>query len=167
MPAAKLAKDKAADALRSIGEAARELDLQTHVLRYWEGKFPRQLKPIKRADGRRLFRPADMEALRAIQTLVHERGMTLKGAKSLLTEQGVEAVLNGSARLGASDPALPDAADSPARDLQQRVSEAFAAPIEDAASSKGHGSRERLKTALFEMADLKRRLGNKRTQWAA
>ena len=81
--------EKSSTAFRSIGEAAAELGLETHVLRYWESKFPRDVKPVKRSDGRRLFRPQDIDALRAIQILVHERGLTLKGAKSLLAEQGL------------------------------------------------------------------------------
>jgi len=132
MAARKLRK-KSADALRSIGEAAKQLGLQAHVLRYWETKFPKQVKPIKRSDGRRLFRPEDMSALRAIQILVHERGMTLKGAKALLGEQGVEAVLSGDARLVAIEPATrveaPVSVPSPARDLQKAVGAAFGADI--------------------------------------
>ena len=87
MTAASKKVEKSADAYRSIGEAADELGLQPHVLRYWEGKFTRHLKPLKRPDGRRMFRPEDIVALRAIQLLVHERGLTLKGAEQLLNEQ--------------------------------------------------------------------------------
>jgi len=71
--------------------------------------------------------------LRAIQILVHERGMTLKGAKALLGEQGVEAVLSGDARLVAIEPATrveaPVSVPSPARDLQKAVGAAFGADI--------------------------------------
>ena len=72
--------EKSSAAFRSIGEAASELGLETHVLRYWETRFPKEVRPVKRPDGRRMFRPEDMDALRAIRALVHERGMTLKGA---------------------------------------------------------------------------------------
>ena len=113
MTASRNRVEKSANAFRSIGEAAAELGLETHVLRYWESKFPRDVKPVKRADGRRLFRPQDIEALRGIQILVHERGMTLKGAKSILAEQGLAAVLSGAAKLGT--------AASPARELQKKV----------------------------------------------
>jgi len=169
MAARKLRK-KSADALRSIGEAAKQLGLQAHVLRYWETKFPKQVKPIKRSDGRRLFRPEDMSALRAIQILVHERGMTLKGAKALLGEQGVEAVLSGDARLVAIEPATrveaPVSVPSPARDLQKAVGAAFGAdiPTED---SQATGSTERLQNVLVEMTDIKRRLDALRAARAA
>ena len=173
MPAQKLRKEKAADALRSIGEAAGELGLQTHVLRYWEGKFPKQVKPIKRSDGRRMFRPQDMDALRAIQILVHERGMTLKGAKSLLVEQGVHAVLSGSARLLGGISGSPDTdiliqpQPSPARDLQRVVSEAFGAEIVEAPAEEATGSPERLQNVLVQMTDIKRRLDRLREERAA
>ena len=178
MTARKLRKEKSADALRSIGEAARELDLQAHVLRYWETKFPKQVKPIKRSDGRRLFRPQDLEALRAIQILVHEGGMTLKGAKAILAEQGVNTVLNGDARLNPAAAvdieiaSVPDntvtPAPSPARDLQQAVSNAFGAELpSDDIPSGATGSVERLQSALSEMTDIKRRLDALRANRAA
>ena len=93
-------KAKSADAYRSIGEAAKEIGLPTHVLRFWETKFT-ALKPVKRPDGRRMFRPQDMEALRAIQVLLHDQGLTIKGAQKMLKEQGVQSVLSGEARVGA------------------------------------------------------------------
>lgn len=174
MPAQKLRKEKSVDALRSIGEAAGELGLQTHVLRYWEGKFPKQVKPIKRGDGRRMFRPQDMDALRAIQILVHERGMTLKGAKTLFAEQGISAVLSGSAKLivangGAAGVDLPATTPrpSPARDLQQVVSEAFGAELPEPRVTEVTGSPERLETVLGEMTSLKARLDAMRAQRAA
>ena len=179
--AARKLRSKSNDALRSIGEAAKLLGLQTHVLRYWETKFPKHVKPIKRSDGRRLFRPKDIDGLRAIQMLVHEGGMTLKGAKAILTEQGVAAVLGGEARLGNITPsaievdmtpqAAPIAQPSPARDLQQAVSNAFGAELsqdETATSTPdATGSTERLQSVLVEMTDLKRRLDAMRTTRAA
>lgn len=167
MTARPIRKEKSADALRSIGEAASELDLQAHVLRYWETKFPKQVKPIKRSDGRRMFRPEDIEALRAIQILVHERGLTLKGAKALFQEQGIEAVLSGNARLVAPAPqSVKTIQASPARDLQQAVSKAFGAALPEA-SPDATGSPDRLQNALIEMTDLKRRLDALRAARAA
>ena len=150
--------EKSADAYRSIGEAAKELDLPTHVLRYWETKFPRQLKPVKRADGRRLFRPADLDALRAIQTLVHTRGMTLKGAKALLNEQGIEAVLSGEARLGSEEMQRPAV-----HDMQDKVRSAFGADE----AVRESGTPERLQAVLTDLTDLKARLDAVRVSRAA
>ncbi|MEO0983178.1 MAG: MerR family transcriptional regulator [Pseudomonadota bacterium] len=174
MPAVKARADKSAEAFRSIGEAASELGLQTHVLRYWEGKFPQLIRPIKRPDGRRMFRPADMEAMRAVQILVHERGLTLKGAKSLLGEQGVEAVLSGDVRLTSRPPAetlegtAPKLTENPAHALQKSVKDAFSGPS-DAAEARDldPSATKRLETVLGEITDLKRRLDAARLRKAA
>lgn len=159
MTASRNRVEKSAKAFRSIGEAAAELGLETHVLRYWESKFPRDVKPVKRSDGRRLFRPQDIDALRAIQILVHERGLTLKGAKSLLAEQGLQAVLSGAATLGHGTTAA-----SPARELQQTVAKAFNTeiPLETAPERQ-----ERLEGALVGLTDLKARLDAMRVRRAA
>ncbi len=162
MSRAKSATMKSPDAYRSIGEAAAEIGLQPHVLRYWEGKFPRQIKPVKRRDGRRMFRPSDMEALRAIQILVHERGMTLRGARGLLTEQGVEAVLNGIATVTSFT--SQKYVEGPARQLQKSLSNAFDGKQPANDSNVGHA---RLKSVLDEMNDLKARLDAARLKSAA
>ncbi len=156
--------EKTADAFRSIGEAAAELGLQTHVLRYWETKFSQYIKPVKRRDGRRLYRPQDMDALRAIQMLVHQRGMTLKGAKALLVEQGMETVLRGEARVIAASADELKASPSPARALQENVREAFNAEYE---TKPERTSQARLETVLTEIEDVKRRLDAARVRRAA
>ncbi|MEM1106594.1 MAG: MerR family transcriptional regulator [Pseudomonadota bacterium] len=154
--------EKAPDAYRSIGEAAKELDLPTHVLRYWETKFPKQVRPVKRPDGRRMFRPQDIDGLRAIQTLVHRRGMTLKGAKALLAEQGIDAVMRGEAMV------VPVAAERPAapavHEMQAQVAEAFGA---EQAPKLSPARRERLETVLSDLVDLKARLDALRLKQAA
>jgi DNA-binding transcriptional MerR regulator len=154
MTALKSRIEKSSSAFRSIGEAASELGLETHVLRYWETRFPKDIRPIKRDDGRRMFRPQDMDALRAIRILVHERGMTLKGAKTILAEQGIEAVLGGTATLSA---AVLEAVPSPARELQASVARAFAPPDRKA----------RLEEALQELTDIKGRIDAARARRAA
>ena len=73
---------KANSALRNIREVADELSLEPHVLRFWEKEFP-QLKPMKRR-GRRYYRPEDMVMIRQIQSLLHEKGYTIKGARAIL-----------------------------------------------------------------------------------
>ena len=45
--------EKSPDAYRTISEAGEEAGLPPHVLRFWESKFA-QLKPVKRAGGRRM-----------------------------------------------------------------------------------------------------------------
>jgi DNA-binding transcriptional MerR regulator len=82
---------KSPDAFRTISEVAEWLGIQAHVLRFWESKF-RQVKPVKRAGGRRYYRPADMQLIGGIKKLLHDDGMTIKGVQKILKEQGVEHV---------------------------------------------------------------------------
>jgi DNA-binding transcriptional MerR regulator len=74
---------KGPDAFRTIGEAAMEIGVQPHVLRFWETKFS-AVSPLTRAGGRRYYRPRDMELLRTIKNLLHDQGFTIKGAQKHL-----------------------------------------------------------------------------------
>ena len=79
---------KAAGAFRTTTEVATELDLPAHVLRFWEAKFP-QLTPLRRAGGRRYYRPEDVELLRRIRQCLHQEGYTIRGVQKLLREGGL------------------------------------------------------------------------------
>lgn len=85
--------DKSEDAFRTISEAAEELDLPQHVLRFWETRFP-QIRPMKRGGGRRYYRPDDVELLRVIRHLLYNDGYTIKGVQRMLKERGVRDVLS-------------------------------------------------------------------------
>lgn len=74
---------KSAAAFRTISEVASDLDVQPHVLRFWESKFP-QIKPLKRGGGRRYYRPEDVDLLRRIRVLLYRDGYTIKGVQKLL-----------------------------------------------------------------------------------
>lgn len=74
---------KDAGALRTIGEVSATLGIKPHVLRYWEEQFP-SLRPLKRAGGRRLYRPEDVAQVRRIHALLSGRGLTLKGARAAI-----------------------------------------------------------------------------------
>ena len=82
---------KSPDAFRTISEVADWLGIQAHVLRFWESKFT-QVKPIKRAGGRRYYRPNDMLLLGGIKQLLHEDGFTIKGVQKILREEGMSHV---------------------------------------------------------------------------
>ncbi|MDG3040361.1 MerR family transcriptional regulator [Roseicyclus marinus] len=82
---------KSSQAFRTIREVADWLDVAAHVLRFWESKFP-QIKPVKRAGGRRYYRPADMELVGGIKVLLHDRGMTIRGVQKMIREEGVATV---------------------------------------------------------------------------
>ena len=83
---------KAPDAFRTISEAAELLDTPAHVLRFWESKFA-QLKPVKRAGGRRYYRRSDIDLLAGIKLLLHDQGMTIRGVQKLLQEKGRQHVM--------------------------------------------------------------------------
>ena len=86
--------EKSADAFRTISEVAEDLDLPQHVLRFWETRFP-QIRPLKRAGGRRYYRPADIILLRSIRQLLYDQGYTIKGVQRLLREQGARGLRVG------------------------------------------------------------------------
>lgn len=79
--------EKSPDAFRTISEAAEELDVPQHVLRFWETRFS-QIKPMKRAGGRRYYRPADIELLKGIRSLLYKEGYTIRGVQKILKEDG-------------------------------------------------------------------------------
>lgn len=82
-PAAK----KAPSAFRTISEVADELNVQQHVLRFWETKFS-QIRPLKRGGGRRYYRPEDVDLLKTIHRLLYSEGYTIKGVQKLFREKG-------------------------------------------------------------------------------
>lgn len=82
---------KSPEAFRTISEVAELLDTPAHVLRFWESRFP-QIRPVKRAGGRRYYRPADVALLAGIRKLLHDDGVTIRGVQKILREQGIRHV---------------------------------------------------------------------------
>lgn len=76
--------DKAVGAYKTISEVSEKLDLQAHVLRFWEKQFF-QLRPMQRSGGRRFYRQEDIDLLQTIKTLLHVDGYTIKGAQNILS----------------------------------------------------------------------------------
>jgi DNA-binding transcriptional MerR regulator len=104
---------KAADAFRTISEVSQTLDVPQHVLRFWEGKFP-AIKPLKRAGGRRYYRPEDIDLLRGIRTLLYGEGYTVKGVQKLLREGGAKHICEVG-RIGVRKAGRPSVAAEPAQ----------------------------------------------------
>lgn len=71
----------------SIGEVAARVGVPTHILRYWETRFP-QLRPLTRAGRRRYYRPDDVALVRRINTLLGDEGYTIRGVQTLLASEG-------------------------------------------------------------------------------
>ncbi|MBN9590350.1 MAG: MerR family transcriptional regulator [Alphaproteobacteria bacterium] len=97
---------KSAEAFRTISEVADELDVPQHVLRFWESRFG-QIRPVKRAGGRRYYRPEDIDLLKGIQALLYGEGFTIKGVQKVLKERGVRHVA-ALGRDGATPPVAPE-----------------------------------------------------------
>ncbi len=83
--------EKSPDAFRTISEVAEWLDIPTHVLRFWESRFS-QIKPVKRAGGRRYYRPSDMRLIGGVKVLLHDQGMTIRSVQKTLREEGIKHV---------------------------------------------------------------------------
>ena len=105
---------KSAEAFRTISEVADELEVPQHVLRFWESKFP-QVKPLKRAGGRRYYRPDDVVLLRRIRQCLYDQGYTIKGVQKLLREGALKSE-------EASRPAAPAPLPRPAKNDTLRAS---------------------------------------------
>lgn len=97
--------EKSAAAFRTISEVSGDLEVPQHLLRFWETKFA-QVRPMKRAGGRRYYRPEDIALLRRIRDLLYAEGYTIRGVQKLLRERGVKGVVaNADAGAASSAPA--------------------------------------------------------------
>lgn len=124
---------KGPDAFRTISEAAEELNVPQHVLRFWETKFA-FIRPMKRAGGRRFYRPADIAVLRGVRRLLHDEGYTIKGVQKLHREHGLKRLISAGAGQGATSTTSQPAAEA------------------------ATGSTEALQTALRDLEAAKQRL---------
>jgi DNA-binding transcriptional MerR regulator len=124
--------EKSRDAFRTISEVAELLDTPAHVLRFWESRFP-QIRPVKRAGGRRYYRPSDVALLSGIKRLLHGDGLTIRGVQKVLRENGIRHVMalaDGSIAQDALEDTLADTEPGP-----QPVAEILAFP--DPAAGRG------------------------------
>ena len=78
---------KKEQAFRTITEVSNWLKTPSHVLRFWESKFS-QIKPVKRAGGRRYYRPEDLKLIGGIKCLLHDKGTTIASVKELIKTKG-------------------------------------------------------------------------------
>ncbi len=126
--------EKSPEAFRTISEVASELDVPQHVLRFWETRFS-QIRPMKRAGGRRYYRPEDVDLLKGIRTLLYGEGYTIKGVQKILREKGVAHVIaigRGEAR---PEIAPVDVARALLPEKARKVADAREAPAAAAAAS--------------------------------
>jgi resuscitation-promoting factor RpfA len=131
--------DKSPDAFRTISEVAEHLETPAHVLRFWESRFP-QIRPVKRAGGRRYYRPSDVSLLTGIKRLLHEEGMTIRGVQKILREQGVRHVSGLSGDAGFADTDADIEGDATFGDVENGVVDANPVSIDTRPMS---GARDR------------------------
>lgn len=142
--------DKSPDAFRTISEAAEELDLPQHVLRFWETRFA-TIKPLKRGGGRRYYRPEDVLLLRGIRHLLYDQGFTIKGVQRILKDQGPRYVIAVGEGKAIEDilPMIEEAeAAGDAAEIEEAMMQASAALDAE--------SREKLSDVLRELLECKR-----------
>ena len=108
-----VSSEKSDRAFRTISEAAAVIGVPQHVLRFWETRFP-QLQPLKRGGNRRYYRPADMALLETIRSMLHDRGLTIRGAKLALVEDVQAGRMSARAEADGVSQDSPDAGESPA-----------------------------------------------------
>jgi DNA-binding transcriptional MerR regulator len=145
--------DKSPEAFRTISEAAQELDLPQHVLRFWETRFS-TIKPLKRGGGRRYYRPEDVLLLKGIRHLLYDQGFTIKGVQKILKDQGarhVASIGNG----GVSDMAPAPEFVSPVNGVDGVELAEPPARIEGGLKS---ADRQKLTVVLRDLLEMKRLL---------
>ncbi len=135
---------KSPNAFRTISEVSDVLEVQQHVLRFWETKFT-QIKPVKRNGGRRYYRPEDIGLLKYIQDLLKDEGYTIKGVQKLLktkTKSELLQMINANA---------PDAGDV----NEQTQKPVGQERIKDAMQARELRQRRILQSMLSELKDLR------------
>ncbi|MGV8855710.1 MAG: MerR family transcriptional regulator [Devosia sp.] len=142
--------DKSPDAFRTISEAAEELDLPQHVLRFWETRFA-TIKPLKRGGGRRYYRPDDVLLLRGIRHLLYDQGFTIKGVQRILKDQGSRYVIAVGEGKSIED-ILPMIEEAEAAGDEAVIEEA----VMLASPSMDKESRDKLSNVMRELLECKR-----------
>ena len=165
--------DKSPEAFRTISEVATDLEVPQHVLRFWESRFA-QIKPVKRAGGRRYYRPEDIDLLKGIRALLYSDGLTIRGVQKVLKDRGLRHV----AMVGRGDAPATFAApervvveklvfvEKPAakkRPHLRAVTSAMSLPFFDVEESRAQDSvareeKAKLESLLSELVGLKARL---------
>lgn len=165
-----------------IGEVCDIVDVQAHVLRYWETEFP-MLSPQKNRSGQRSYRRRDVEIALRIKELLYDDLYTIAGAKKKLQSE-----LRESTRLKIVHPEPPKERDYlKAVEIPQKIEEEY--DIEDFVEDEeevgesydetyeiqtdsdnlelGSDKREALKALASQLLELREMLKTNQTEEAA
>lgn len=146
--------EKSPDAFRTISEAADELNLPQHVLRFWETRFT-NIKPLKRGGGRRYYRPEDVLLLKGIRHLLYDQGFTIKGVQRILKDQGVRFV-TGIGEGNAVGPLLQAPEDDEDGGEAAKPASPAKAAAKSATPTLTDADREKLSAVMRELLECKR-----------
>lgn len=141
-----MAIEKSPDAFRTISEVAEELSVPAHVLRFWESRFT-QIKPVKRAGGRRYYRRSDIELLDGIRRLLHDDGLTIRGVQKLLREQGIRSVAGLARPMGGTGTEEDAVTVDETAVLEQEVVEGNSLEVSDAVPASADDGRDAARDA--------------------
>lgn len=160
---------KSPEAFRTISEVAAELDLPQHVLRFWESRF-NQIRPVKRAGGRRYYRPEEVDLLRGIRALLYGEGYTIKGVQKLLREHGAHYVADIGRGVNSALPApAPEEGDAPEPQAPFKpndYADAAVAHLVEVHQSLAEDQREKLEMLLADLLSMKQLMRARRPSHA-
>ncbi len=148
-----------------IGEVCEILDVQAHVLRYWETEFP-QLAPQKNRSGQRSYRRRDVEISLRIKELLYSELYTIAGARKKLQNEIRE---NGRSKNGESDVEKnKTVGSSPSLfDDELQVGGASNDPTADDANFLSHEGRDALRSLASQLLELREMLKTTQTKEAS
>ena len=153
-----------------IGEVCEILDVQAHVLRYWETEFP-MLSPQKNRSGQRTYRRRDVEMALRIKDLLYEDLYTIAGAKKRLQKEireGSKLKVAKKAKKvspAASTPVIDDSFESELLEIEDfELDLAHPDPIKEVPKSELSGDhREALKSLASQLLELREMLKSDQT----
>jgi len=135
-----------------IGEVCDILDVQAHVLRYWETEFP-QLAPQKNRSGQRSYRRRDVEISLRIKELLYDELYTIAGARKKLQSELKE---NGKSKPDSHADAtrLSPSADPSLFDLELPTETLSRAMASEGLSKEGRDALRALGAQLLELREM-------------
>jgi DNA-binding transcriptional MerR regulator len=138
-----------------IGEVCELLDVQAHVLRYWETEFP-MLSPQKNKSGQRSYRRRDVEMALRIKQLLYKEMFTIAGARKKLQSEARD----GGRSKAAEAPAGPRSTDASAPTLFDAFDNGVGHGDAEPASISG-AQKEAIRTIAGHLLELREILRSK------
>lgn len=146
-----------------IGEVCELVDVQAHVLRYWETEFP-QLTPQKNRSGQRSYRRKDVETALRIKELLYDEMYTIAGARKKLQHEQRE---NGKVKNGEPPVQAPALGDSGLFDAEIEHHAADDRPTSNGTPELTADARDALRTLAAQLLELREMLKTSQTAEAS